>query len=228
MSMAASLAQGNAEFLFGLVFTQLVKPGAPIIYGHMPSILDMKTTVGSYGAYEFHLLIAAASDLADYYQVPFYGTAGCSDAKFLDEQGVAEITMEIMSTTLSKANLIHDIGVMDHCNSVAPETVVLANDIIEGLKVFARGVTVDEKTLALDVIEKAGPGGAYVTSPHTAKNFRSVFYSSLFSRKMTNPDHSEVRENILATIKKAMEEHQVPALDKAVLDELSVWEKKYI
>lgn len=228
MSMAASLAQGNAEFLFGLIFTQLVKPGAPIIYGHMPSILDMKSTVGSYGAYEFHLLIAAASDLADYYQVPFYGTAACSDAKFLDEQGVAEITMEIMSTTLSKANLIHDVGVMDHCNSVAPETVVLANDIIEGMKVFARGVAVDEKSLALDVIEKAGPGGAYVASPHTAKNFRSVFYSSLFSRKMTNPDHSEVREKIQATIKKALDEHQVPALDKAVLDELSVWEKKYM
>ncbi|MDR2946252.1 MAG: trimethylamine methyltransferase family protein [Candidatus Adiutrix sp.] len=228
MSMAASLAQGNAEFLFGLVLTQLVSPGAPIIYGHMPSILDMKTTVGSYGAYEFHLLIAAAADLADYYKIPFYGTGGCSDAKFLDEQGVAEITMELMSTALSKANLIHDVGVMDHCNSVAPETVVLANDIIEGMKVFARGVAVDEKSLALDLIEKVGPGGAYVTQPHTAKNFRQVFYSSLFSRKMKNPEHSEVRDSITATIKKAVEEHQVPTLDKSVLDELAVWEKKYI
>ncbi len=201
MSMAASLAQGNAEFLFGLVLTQLINPGTCIIYGHMPSILDMKTTVGSYGAYEFHLAIAAASDLAAHYQVPFYGTAGCSDAKYLDEQGVAEITMEIMSTTLSKANLIHDVGVMDHCNSVSPETVVLANDIIEGLKVFAKGVTVDDKSLALDLIEKVGPGGAYVTEGHTAKNFRQVFYSGLFSRKMKNPDQSEVRDKIHQTIK---------------------------
>ena len=228
MSMASSLAQGNAEFLFGLVFTQLVKPGAPIIYGHMPSILDMKTTVGSYGAYEFHLAIAAAADLAAHYQIPFYGTGGCSDAKFLDEQGVAEITMELMSTALSKANLIHDVGVMDHCNSVAPETVVLANDVIEGMKVFARGVTVDEKTLALDVIEKAGPGGAYVTAAHTAKNYRQVFYSSLFSRKMKNPDESEVRDKIRQTIKRAVEDHVVPELDQAVLKELAVWEKKYL
>ncbi len=228
MSMAASLAQGNAEFLFGLVLTQLINPGTCIIYGHMPSILDMKTTVGSYGAYEFHLAIAAASDLAAHYQVPFYGTAGCSDAKYLDEQGVAEITMEIMSTTLSKANLIHDVGVMDHCNSVSPETVVLANDIIEGLKVFAKGVTVDDKSLALDLIEKVGPGGAYVTEGHTAKNFRQVFYSGLFSRKMKNPDQSEVRDKIHQTIKRAVEEHQVPQLDKAVLDELAVWEKKYL
>jgi trimethylamine--corrinoid protein Co-methyltransferase len=228
MSMAASLAQGNSEFLFGLVLTQLVSPGTPIIYGHMPSILDMKTTVGSYGDNEFHLLIAAAADLADYYKIPFYGTGGCSDAKFLDEQGVSEITMELMSTALSKANLIHDIGVMDHCNSVAPETVVLANDIIEGMKVFARGVEVDEKSLALEIIEKAGPGGAYVTMPHTAKNYRQVFYSSLFSRKMKNPDQSEVRDKIRQTITRAMNEHQVPALDKTVLDELGTWEKKYM
>ncbi|MGL4209116.1 MAG: trimethylamine methyltransferase family protein, partial [Candidatus Adiutrix sp.] len=142
-------------------------------------------------------------------------------------QGVSEITMELMSTALSKANLIHDVGVMDHCNSVAPETVVLANDIIEGMKVFAKGVTVDEKTIALDIIEKAGAGGAYVTMPHTAKNYRSVFYSNLFSRKMKNPDQSEVREKIHQTIKTAVEDHQVPTLDKAVLDELSVWEKKF-
>jgi len=228
MSYAASLAQGNAEFLFGLVLTQLVSPGTCIIYGHMPSILDMKTTVGSYGAYEFHLGVAAASDLAAYYKVPFYGTAGCSDAKFLDEQGVAEITMEIMATALSKANLIHDVGVMDHCNSVAPETVVLANDIIEGMKVFARGIPVDDKALAIDLIEKVGAGGAYVTEAHTAKNYRSVFYSSLFSRKMKNPDESEVRGKIRQTITKAMEEHVVPQLDKAVLDELSVWERKFM
>ncbi|MDR3134549.1 MAG: trimethylamine methyltransferase family protein [Deltaproteobacteria bacterium] len=227
MSMPASLAQGHAEFLMGLVLTQLVSPGAPIIYGHMPSILDMKTTVGSYGAYEFHLLVAAGAELSAYLGIPFYGTAGCSDAKFLDEQAVAELTMEVMATTLSKANLIHDIGVLDHCNSVSPEAVVLCNDLIEGLKAFARGVgEINEKTLALPLVEKIGPGGTYVTDSHTAKNYRQVFYSSLFSRKMKNPDKSEVRDKILATINKAVNEHQVPELDPSVLADLAKWEKK--
>jgi trimethylamine--corrinoid protein Co-methyltransferase len=228
MSMAASLAQGNAEFLFGMVLTQLVSPGTPIIYGHMPSILDMKTTVGSYGAYEFHLLVGAASELSAFYQIPFYGTAGCTDGRFLDEQSVAEMTVELMSTTLSKANLIHDVGVLDHCNSVAPEAVVLADDLIEGLKVYSRGVEVNEKSLCLDLIKKVGPGGAYVSEPHTAKNFRKVFYSKLFSRKMKNPDTSEVREKISQVINKAVNEYAVPSLDKGILDELKVWEKKYL
>lgn len=229
MSMPASLAQGHAEFLMGLVLTQLVSPGAPIIYGHMPSILDMRTTVGSYGAYEFHLLVAAGSELSEHIGLPFYGTAGCSDAKFLDEQAVAELTMEIMSTTLSSANLIHDIGVLDHCNSVAPEAVVLCDDLIEGLKVYARGVgEVNDKTLALDLIEKIGPGGTYVTDPHTAKNFKNVFYSKLFSRKMKNPDQSEVRERILAIIDKAVNQHVIAPLDDSVLADLSKWEKKLL
>ena len=228
MSLAASLAQGNAEFLFGLIFTQLVKPGAPIIYGHMPSILDMRSTVGSYGAVEFHLGIAAASQLGDFYQVPFFGTGGCSDAKYLDEQAVAEITMEIMSTTLSRANLIHDVGILDHCNSVCPEAVVLADDLIENLKAFARGIEVNERTLAIDLIEKVGPGGAYVTEGHTMKNYRQVFYSKLFSRQMKNPEISEVRGKIHEVIYMAVNEHQVPALDAAVLQELAVWEKKFV
>jgi trimethylamine--corrinoid protein Co-methyltransferase len=229
MSMPAALAQGHCEFLMGLVLTQLVSPGAPVIYGHMPSILDMKTTVGSYGAYEFHLLVAAGAEISSFLGIPFYGTAGCSDAKFLDEQAVSELTMEVMSTALSKSNLIHDIGVLDHCNSVSPEAVVLCDDLIEGLKVYARGVgEVNDETLALNLIEKIGPGGTYVTDPHTAKRFRSVFYSKLFSRKMKNPDSSEVREKILATINKAVNEHQVPQLDKSVLDDLAKWEKKLL
>ncbi|MDR0621207.1 MAG: trimethylamine methyltransferase family protein [Deltaproteobacteria bacterium] len=229
MSMPASLAQGHAEFLMGLVLTQLVSPGSPVIYGHMPSILDMKTTVGSYGAYEFHLLVAAGAELSAYLGIPFYGTAGCSDAKFLDEQAVAELTMEVMSTTLSKANLIHDIGVLDHCNSVSPEAVVLCDDLIEGLKVFARGVgEVNDETLALPLIEKIGPGGTYVTDAHTAKRYRQVFYSKLFSRKMKNPDRSEVGDKIKATIDKAVNEHVVPALDDPILAELAKWEKKLL
>jgi trimethylamine--corrinoid protein Co-methyltransferase len=229
MSMPASLAQGHAEFLMGLTLTQLVSPGAPVIYGHMPSILDMRTTVGSYGAYEFHLLVAAGAELSELIGLPFYGTAGCSDAKFLDEQAVAELTMEVMSTTLSSANLIHDIGVLDHCNSVAPEAVVLCDDLIEGLKVYARGVgEVNEKTLALDLIERIGPGGTYVTDPHTAKNFKSVFYSKLFSRKMKNPDQSEVRERIHAAIHKAETAHVIAPLDDSVLADLAKWERKLL
>ncbi|MHC4751329.1 MAG: trimethylamine methyltransferase family protein [Planctomycetota bacterium] len=219
-SFAGSLVQCNAEVLTGLVLSQLVNEGSPFIYGAMPSIMDMKSTIGSYGAAEFHLLVVGASEMADYYGLPFYGTAGCTDAKQLDEQAVAEATMEIFSSILSKANLIHDVGVADHCNNVCPELVVLSDEIIETLKHFAQGIAVDSEELALEVIKKVGPGGAYLTEDHTMKNFKKIYYSNLFSRKMHNPDQSEVRSNIRIKIKHIIKNHHVPQLDDAVVKEL--------
>jgi trimethylamine--corrinoid protein Co-methyltransferase len=227
-SFAGSLVQCNAEVLTGMILTQLVNEGAPFIYGAMPSIMDMKSTIGSYGAVEFHLLVAAASELADYYGLPFYGTAGCTDAKQLDEQAVAEATIEIFSSMLSKANLIHDVGVADHCNNVCPELVVLSDEIIEMIKHFTQGIAVDSGELALEIIKKVGPGGAYLTEDHTMQNFKKIFYSNLFSRKMHNPDQSEVRSNIRKKIKHIIKNHNVPQLDTDVLKEMDRYYTKQI
>jgi trimethylamine--corrinoid protein Co-methyltransferase len=193
----------------------------------MPSIMDMKTTIGSYGAAEFHLQVAAASEIAHYYGLPFYGTAGCTDAKTLDEQAVAEATMEIFSTILSKANIVHDVGVADHCNSVCPELVVLADEIIEMLKHYSQGVPVDTDALVMELIEKVGPGGQYLNEPHTMQNFRNIFYPSLFSRKMKNPEASEVRGRIRAKIQNILETHEVPALEKGLRAELDRLQARY-
>lgn len=227
MSKAATLAQCNAEALAGLVITQLVSEGAPFIYGAMPSVFDMRTTIGSYAAPEFHLNIAAMADLVAYYGLPFYGTAGCSDAKVIDEQAVAEATMQVFSTMLSKANIIHDVGVMDHCKSVSPELVVLANEIIEELKYYTAGIDTAEEDFALDVIEKVGPGGHYLTETHTNKNFRKVWYPALFSRKMNNEDFSEVSGKVKAKITDILENYEVAKLDDTVLKKLEKWERKF-
>jgi trimethylamine---corrinoid protein Co-methyltransferase len=227
MSFAGTLAQCNADVLTGLVIHQLVSEGAPFIYGSMPSVFDMRTTIGSYGAPEFHLLVAASSDLAAYYGIPFYGTAGCTDAKVIDEQAVTETTMEIFSTLLSKAHIVHDIGVMDHCNSVSPELVVLADEVIEGLKHYAQGVEVNPEELTLDVIREVGPGGHYLTNRHTLRNFKKVWYPNFFSREMQNPSESQIKGKIKEKIQWILDNHEVPQLDPAILSELDKWHAKY-
>lgn len=226
LSFAGALTQNNAEILVGLVITQLVNEGAPFIYGSMPTIFDMRTTIGSYGAPEFHMLIAAASEMADYYGIPFYGTAGCTDAKVIDEQAISEVTMEIFSTMLSKANIVHDIGVMDHCNSVSPELVVLSNEFIESCKYYNKGVNVSKEDIAMDVIEKVGHGGHYLQEEHTMLNFRNIWYPEYFSRKIQNPDKSEIKNLVKEKIKYIIEKHEVPKLDDNILKELDKWYKK--
>jgi trimethylamine--corrinoid protein Co-methyltransferase len=228
LSRVASLVQCNAEALTGLVLTQLVSEGAPFIYGAMPSIMDMKTMIGSYAAPEFHLNIAAMADLVDYYGLPFYGTAGCSDAKTVDVQAAAELAQQIFSTVLSKANLIHDVGVLDHCNSVSPEAVLLASEIMDSCKTYALGVDMSEENLGTDLIESVGHGGNYLTEDHTLENYMSIWYPSYFSRKMDNPDKSEVLELIQKKMHWIVDEYESPAPNKEAVKALDLWEKKLL
>lgn len=225
MDFAATLAQCHAEVLCGLVITQLVNKGAPFIYGAMPSVFDMRTTIGSYGAPEFHLLVAASSELSAFCGIPFYGTAGCSDAAVVDEQAVFEVTFEIFSTLLSRAHLIHDVGVMDHCNSVSPEMVVLSDEIITGLKHYVNGVETGGG-INLDVLRDVGPGGHFLNHRHTRQNFRKIWYPSLFSREMENKGRSLVREKVGQKIADILDKHSVAPLPDSTLELLERWSEK--
>jgi trimethylamine---corrinoid protein Co-methyltransferase len=225
MSLSGTLVQCNAEVLTGLVLTQLAREGAPFIYGAMPSIFDMKTTIGSYGAPEFHLMVAAAAEMAAYYGLPFYGTAGCTDAKPLDEQAVAEMTIELFSSVLSKANLVHDLGVMDHCNSVSPELVVLANELITGLKAYARGIDLSDLSEAVDLIRKVGPGNHFLEDEHTLINFRNIWYPRLLSRAMKNEEHSEIKAKIKQIIMMAKQSEEDNCCNQHLISELDRYEQ---
>lgn len=112
-TMAGNLVQGLAECLAGLVISQLKRKGAAVIIGGVMSILDMTTTVLSYGAPELPLLSAAMTNIAQYLGLPVFSTAGCSDAKTFDQQAAIESTLSIAFAALSGANLIHDVGYLE-------------------------------------------------------------------------------------------------------------------
>ncbi len=226
VTFAGALTQCNAEVLSGLVIIQLINKGAPMIYGAMPSVFDMKTTIGSYGAPEFHMLVAASAELADYYGLPFYGTAGVTDAKVIDEQAVSEGTMSCFSAMLSKADLVHDIGIMDHCNSLSPEMLVLYNEIIDMLSVYRKGVKVNSDELAIDVIKEVGASGHYLTHDHTYNNFKKIWYSDIFRRDMEGSDNSLIRKKIKEKIKEIKNEFRVDLNDNYIDKELNKFEKE--
>ncbi|MGL5346620.1 MAG: trimethylamine methyltransferase family protein [Peptostreptococcaceae bacterium] len=217
MNFATTLVQCNAEILVGILITQVVNEGAPFIYGAMPSIFDMKTTIGSYAAPEFHLMVAAASEMANYYQLPFYGTGPCSDAKTVDMQSCSEVSYQVLSTMLSKANIVHDVGVLDHCNSVSPVMVVMANELINEYKHYTQGVEVNEKEIKLDLIEKVSYGGHHLNEKYTLKNFKKVWYPEFFSRKMKNDEESQIMDAMVAKIKDIVENHEVPQLNEEIV-----------
>ena len=111
-TFAGCLVIANTEFLSQLVVLQLKNPGTPVIYGSIPNIMEMRTTIFPYGAPEMSLMVAALTELCHYYRLPMFGTAGCSDAYNIGAQMGAEITYQILMTALSGADLVHDVGIL--------------------------------------------------------------------------------------------------------------------
>jgi len=181
-TFAGTVVQGSAESLSGLVLAQLVQPGAPFIYGAFATIMDMSTTVFSYGAPEMSLMVGAMAQIARHYRIPFFGTAGCSDAKFPDPQAAAEAAFSCLSSALAGANLVHDSGWLDHGSIASPGYMVLVNEVLQMVRQFMGGMPVNDDTLAVDLIDQVGPGGHYLNETHTLKHFRDVWYSRLFDR----------------------------------------------
>jgi trimethylamine--corrinoid protein Co-methyltransferase len=184
-TFAGTIVQAGAESLSGLVMHQLANPGAPFIYGAFTTIMDMKTSIFSYGAIELSLMTAAMAQMAQHYQLPFFGTAGATDAKFCDAQAGAEAAFQCLSAAAAGSGLVHDCSSwMDHGNLVSPEFMVLVNDIVMSVKHYMEGIPVTQETLALDIIDKVGPGGHYLQEKHTMDHFRKIRYSDLFERQI--------------------------------------------
>jgi len=175
-TMAGVLVLGLAECLSGLVMAQLKAPGAPVIMGGVVSILDLHTTVLSYGAPELHLLSAAFAEICRHVNMPMFSTCGCTDAKVLDEQAAIESALSTLAATLSGANLIHDIGFLEFALVGSYELMVMTDEIISMCKHIARGIEVNDDTLAVDVIHDVGPRGQYLDHEHTLRHFRKQFW----------------------------------------------------
>jgi trimethylamine--corrinoid protein Co-methyltransferase len=223
-TFAGEIVQGSAESLSGLVLAQLARSGAPFIYGAFATVMDMKTTIFSYGAPEMSLMVAALAQMTQYYKLPFFGTAGCSDAKFPDAQAAAEVAFSCLSSALVGANLIHDAGSwLDHGSLASPAFMVLVNEILHMVEQFMGGVPVNDETLALDVMDKIGPGGHYLYEDHTLRHFKAVWYSDLFDRSIHEMWLSQGAKRFEQRLREKTErvmQHQPAPLPEDVLKEM--------
>ena len=224
-TLAGVLVQGLAECLTGVVLAQLRRKGAAVIIGGVASIVDMRTTILSYGAPELSLLSAAMTDITKWLRLPMFSTAGCSDAKVLDEQAAAESAVSVVLAALSGANLIHDVGYLESGLTGSYDMMVVSDEIIGLVKHILRGITVDDEHLATNVIDRVGPGGHFLAEDHTLRHFRTEFwFPALFDRtrwadwqeKGSKPLAQRVRAKVLDLIESF---HPAP-LDAAVEAEL--------
>jgi len=223
------LAIANAEALSQLVVLQLKHPGTPVIYGSIPSIMDMKTTIFSYGAPEMSLMVGALTELCHYYRLPMWGTAGCTDAEVVNAQAGAEITYEILVSALTGADLVHDVGLVYHATTISPELIVFVDEIIDMVKVLMGGMEINDETLPLGLIERLGPKSNYLTESHTMKHFRKFWVPRVLDRSFTKKEGVKDCEELLKerTIK-ILETHQPKPLPEDLVKELKKVEKSWL
>ncbi len=223
------LVIANAEVLGQLVVIQFKKPGAPVLLGGLPSIMDMSTTIGSYGAPELAVNMVALTELCHYYKLPMLGTAGCTDADVVGTQAAAEATYQIMLAALSGADFIHDIGMMYHATTISPELMVLCDELIDMVKVLTNRTEINDETLPLDLIERLGPRGTYISEKHTLKHFRKFWSPKLFDRSVTKTADSKNSEDLVNEMTiKILETHQPEPLPEDVLKELGKIEARWL
>ena len=184
ITAASGLVIYLASALSGLAMVQLKRPGAPMAIGGLPMIMDMFTARPAYGSPEMCLNTAAASELAYYLNLPFMGTAGSTESKLLDAQSGMEITAQILMSALSGAGLVHDMGFLDCADIGSLELLVLANEVIGYVKRIMRGIEVNQKTIMLELIEKVGPGGYFISEPQSARLCRQEVWVPVLSDRL--------------------------------------------
>jgi trimethylamine--corrinoid protein Co-methyltransferase len=135
-SFAGCLALANAEVLSQMAVLQLKNPGTPIVYGSIPSIMDMRSTIYSYGAPELALMGAALTEVCHYYQLPMFGVSGSTDARVIGLQAGAELVNEILVTALAGVDLVRSASFLYHAKVVSPEIIILGDEIVDMVKVL--------------------------------------------------------------------------------------------
>jgi trimethylamine--corrinoid protein Co-methyltransferase len=223
VTLAGMLAQLTAEQLSGVVLTQLAQRGAPLLIGPIPATADMKTGRYLAGAAEFGLTNAAMAQMAHFYRLPIYNSAGMTDAKLPDVQAGFEKAMSAVLAALAGSNFIHHAaGMLENMSAVAAEQFVIDNDILGMAMRVVRGIEVSDETLALDVIDEVGPGGHYLMAKHTLRHMRSELYypSEVVDRQgwdmWQEAGALDAQERARRIARDILENHQPEPLDPAV------------
>jgi trimethylamine--corrinoid protein Co-methyltransferase len=220
VTLAGLLTQLNAEQLAGLTLTQLVNPGCPVIIGPIPTVANMKTGTYLGGAVELGLCNAAITQMAHFYQIPIYNSAGMTESKLPDIQAGIEKTQSIIQVALAGANFIHHAaGMLEDMSTVAYEQYVLDNEIIGMAMRAVKGIEINEDTLALDLINQVGPGGHYLVENHTLRHMRTAHHypSKIMDRRdreqwAVDGGH-DARQRAKAMAHKILADHQPQPID---------------
>jgi trimethylamine---corrinoid protein Co-methyltransferase len=226
VSVAGGLTQQVAEALSGVALAQLVREGVPCLYGSFFTVTDMRTGSPAFGTPESVWGILAGAQLARRYGLPFRGGGGLASSPAVDAQAAAETQMMLWATNLAATDVVlHAAGWLEGGLTASFEKFALDVELLRQFQVQARGVGFTDEELAFDALKETGPGGLFLSSPHTRKHFKDVLYMSpLFQTpdfatwEAMGSETTDVAAN--RAWKQLLESYEDPGLDPAIDEEL--------
>ncbi|MHC1722192.1 MAG: trimethylamine methyltransferase family protein [Aminipila sp.] len=175
-TLAGSVLLHTVETLSGIVLTQMVNPGNPMVYGGAPMFFDMKNLTTSLNSVETNLISTAYSQMGKYYGIPVHTYACLSDSKVNDSQAGLESAISGTVALLAGIDVISGPGMLDFCNTFSLEKLVIDNEICGMAQRLGKGIEFSEETLSVDLISEMGAFGDYLSTKHTLKWFKKEPY----------------------------------------------------
>jgi trimethylamine--corrinoid protein Co-methyltransferase len=229
VSVAGTLTQVLAEVMAGIAYAQLVRPGAPVIFGAFVTSIDMNSGAPTFGTPEAAHVTYGAGQLARRLNLPFRSAGSFCGSKLPDAQAAYETANSLNMGLLSGVNfMLHSCGWLEGGLVASYEKFVMDADQLGALHHLAKGVQMDEGAQAMDAIREVGPGGHYLGCAHTQAHFKTAFWrTDLFDYKPYETWLEDgARDTISfagARVKKLLETYRKPQIDPGIEEALSAF-----
>ena len=228
VTLAGALSEQNAEALAGMVLTQAVRPGAPVIYGGFTSNVDMQSGAPAFGTPEYMRTAMIGGQLARRYGVP-YRSSNVSAANALDAQAAYESVFSLWGAIMGGVNLLmHGAGWMEGGLHASYEKMILDAELLGMVEAFLDPVVVDEDTLGFEAIEGVGPGGHFFGAEHTQSRYKAAFHRPMLSdwrnyETWEEAGSPELPSKANRIWKELLASYEPPPMDPAVAEELQAF-----
>ncbi|UCE10253.1 MAG: trimethylamine methyltransferase family protein [Candidatus Thorarchaeota archaeon] len=229
VTLSGTLIQSNAEILSGVVISQTVSAGAPIVYGGAISAFDMKYALTRTAGLEAQMAACGAAEIGKHYGIPTHAYLGVSDAKAVDAQAGLESGLGIVLAALARINIVSGPGMLAFENGQSLEKLVVDNDLCGAAYRLIEGIEMDNGAIVSALIDSVGPAGHFLSQKHTREHFRKEHFmpSDVIDRQTPESwQKSGSRDAYTRAheiVEKILKEHQptpLPEAADASLDEV--------
>ncbi|MGI9236284.1 MAG: trimethylamine methyltransferase family protein [Woeseiaceae bacterium] len=226
VTVAGTATQILAEALAGITYVQLVRPGAPVVFGTFAAAVSMQSGAPTFGTPEPSLIMYVAAQLARRLGLPFRSGGGLCGSKLPDAQAAYESANTLQTSALAGVNfMLHTAGWLEGGLAMGYEKFIMDADQANMLAILLGGVDLSENGQAMDALREVGPGSHFLGATHTQANFETAFYRSSVADnnsfeqwEQDGAQNAATRAN--AIWKKQLADYEAPPLDPAIEEEL--------